>query len=79
MSNYHLLVCHKGGYNIKREGASRSSGHFKTKAEAEKRAKQYARNSGGGEVRIHGVNGCIIDSDTVAPAHDPCPPKDTKH
>ena len=48
-------------------------------AEAEKAAKGFAANSGGGEVRIHRPNGPIRDSDTVAPGNDPCPPKDTKH
>lgn len=32
----------------------------------------------GGEVKIHGRNGRIRDSDTVAPGHDPYPPKDKR-
>ena len=41
--------------------------------------KDLAHNSGGGEVRIHGLDGKIRDSDTVPPARDPFPPRDTKH
>ncbi len=79
MSNYHVSGNRKDGYNILREQASRFSGHFDTKAEAESKAKNLSSNSGGGEVRIHGADGKIQDSDTVPPAHDPNPPKDKKH
>ena len=68
-----------GGWDAKREGASRSSTHSDTQAEAEKDAKDFAANSGGGEVRIHGVDGKFRDSDTVAPANNPFPPRDKKH
>jgi hypothetical protein len=44
-----------------------------------KGAKELAANSGGGEVRIHGLDGKIRDSDTVKPGNDPNPPKDNKH
>ena len=49
---------------------------FNTQREAEKAAKEFSANSGGGEVKIHGLNGKIRDSDTVKPAVDPNPPKD---
>ncbi|HRO64909.1 MAG TPA: DUF2188 domain-containing protein, partial [Candidatus Dojkabacteria bacterium] len=52
---------------------------FNTQKEAEKHAKQILRNQGGGEVRIHGLDGKIRDSDTVKPANDPNPPKDKVH
>ena len=49
-------------------------------AEAEKIAKQFSANQGGGEVRIHRKNGGTIrDSDTVAPGNDPSSIKDLKH
>jgi len=35
-------------------------------------------NAGGGEVRIHGRDGQIRDSDTVGDGNDPNPPRDTK-
>jgi len=54
-------------------------GHYDTQAEAEKAAKEFSANTGGGEVRIHSPKGPIRDSDTVAPGHDPNPPRDKKH
>lgn len=79
MSNYHVSKNDKGGWKAQRAGASKASGHYPTQSEAEKAAKQLSHNSGGGEVRIHGRDGKIRDSDTVAPGNDPYPPKDTKH
>jgi hypothetical protein len=62
-----------------KEGAKRASSILETQKEAEQKAKILAANSGGGEVRIHGLDGKIRDSDTVAPAPDPNPPKDKIH
>lgn len=78
MANYHVSGNRSSGYQVKREGAQRPSGHFDTKSEAEHSAKDKANASGGGEVRLHGADGRITDSDTVKPAKDPCPPKDKK-
>lgn len=80
MANYHVSKDKDTGkWNIQKEGGSRSSGSADTQKEAEKLAKQYCGNSGGGEVRIHGLDGKIRDSDTVSPGNDPYPPKDKKH
>ncbi|RXK59204.1 DUF2188 domain-containing protein [Lacibacter luteus] len=80
MANYHVSKDKDTGkWNIQKEGGQRSSGSADTQKEAEKTAKEYAANSGGGEVRIHGLDGKIRDSDTVAPANDPTSSKDTKH
>lgn len=76
-ANYHVSGNRSSGYNVRREGANRASAHVSTKAQAEKLAKQFSRNLGGGEVRIHGPNGRIMDSDTVPKGNDPCPPRDT--
>ena len=80
MANYHVI---KDGttksWEIKKEGASHRSGVAPTQREAEKIAKAFSHNSGGGEVRIHGLDGKIRDSDTVSPAKDPHPPLDRKH
>ncbi|MCI0695771.1 DUF2188 domain-containing protein [candidate division KSB1 bacterium] len=79
MSNYHVSKDKETGqWRIKKEGADRVS-DFANQLEAEKIAKQFSANSGGGEVRIHGLDGKIRDSDTVSPANDPHPPKDKKH
>ena len=75
----HVVRNPKGGWDVKAPKAARSSGNYKTQAKAEARAKEIVSNLGGGEVRIHGRDGKIRDSDTVKPGSDPNPPKDRKH
>jgi hypothetical protein len=77
--NYHVTRNSNGGWDAKAEGAKRASSNHSTQAQAEAAAKGYAANQGGGEVRIHRPSGPIRDSDTVAPARDPNPPKDRRH
>jgi hypothetical protein len=80
MANYHISKDKESGqWKILKEGSERASEYVDTQKLAEHRAKELAGNSGGGEVRIHGLDGKIRDSDTVSPAKDPYPPKDTKH
>jgi len=80
MANYHISKdLERREWRIKKEGAGRASDYADTQKEAEKIAKELSANSGGGEVRIHGLDGKIRDSDTVSPGKDPCPPKDTKY
>lgn len=69
---------HPDGWAVQRPDAVRASVVARTQAEAEARAKQIVSNLGGGEVTIHGRDGRIRDSDTVAPGNDPSPPKDRK-
>lgn len=76
MANYHISKRNDGQWQAKQEGAQKAGGLFDTQREAEKAAKEFSANSGGGEVRIHGLDGKIRDSDTVKPAIDPNPPKD---
>ncbi|MDX1870703.1 DUF2188 domain-containing protein [Mycolicibacterium sp. 120266] len=71
----HVVPNPNGGWDVKKPGASRSSAHTKTQADAIERAREIVGNDGGGEVRIHGRNGQIRDSDTIAPGNDPYPPK----
>ncbi|UOZ10202.1 DUF2188 domain-containing protein [Amycolatopsis sp. WQ 127309] len=68
----------RGGWDVKAPGASRASSHHGTQADAIDRGRQVVHNAGGGELRIHGANGKIRDSDTIAPGNDPNPPKDRK-
>jgi hypothetical protein len=75
----HVVPNPKGGWDVKAPGSKRSSAHTDTQSQAEDRAKQIVRNAGGGEVRVHGRDGRIRDSDTVAPGTDPNPPTDRKH
>lgn len=79
MANYSVVKNPDDGWDSRRDGASRVSSHADTQVEAEADAKRFSANSGGGEVRIHGMDGKIRDSDTVPPGHDPNPPKDRKH
>lgn len=79
MANYHVTRNTDGSWNALRENAERASGVYRTQEDAESEAKDLATNSGGGEVRVHGLDGKIRDSDTIPPARDPFPPKDIKH
>jgi len=79
MANYNVVKNPKGGWDAKRDGASCASSNSSTQKEAEKNAKRFSANSGGGEVRIKGLDNKWRDSDTVPPARDPNPPKDKKH
>lgn len=75
----HVVPNPDGGWDVKKPGGERASSHHDTQREADVRAKEILGNVGGGEAVIHGRDGKIRDSDTVAPARDPNPPKDTKH
>lgn len=77
--NRHVVPNPDGGWDVKAPGAERASSHHTTQRSAETRAKQIVGNKGGGEVRIHGRDGRIRDSDTVAPGNDPRSSRDTKH
>ena len=80
MANYHVSKDKgTGNWNIQKEGGVKSSGSAGTQKEAEKIAKEYAANSGGGEVRIHGLDGKIRDSEKVTSGNDTRSKKDTKH
>lgn len=74
----HVVPNPEGGWDVKKPDAERSSGHFNTQADATDRAREIVENAGGGEVVIHGRDGQIRDSDTIAPGNDPNPPRDTK-
>jgi hypothetical protein len=78
-NNRHVVPNTKGGWDVKAPGAKRASAHTPTQPQARQRAKEIVSNHGGGEVRIHGKDGRIRDSDTVAPGRDPNPPRDTRH
>jgi hypothetical protein len=74
----HVVANPKGGWDVKKPGSSRASTHADTQQEAVSRARDIIRNQGGGEVRIHGRDGKIRDSDTIAPGKDPNPPRDKR-
>lgn len=74
----HIVRNPAGGWDIKKPGAERSSGHFDRQSDAVDRAKEILGRDGGGEAIIHGTDNLIRDSDTVAPGNDPFPPRDKK-
>ncbi len=74
----HVVPNPDGGWDVKAPGAARASAHLNTQSQAVDRARQITHNAGGGEVVIHGRDGRIRDSDTVAPGRDPFPPRDSK-
>lgn len=75
MSNgnqHHVVPSSKGGWDVRRSGASRASSHRDTKREAIARGREISRNQGT-ELRIHNKNGRIADGDSHG--NDPYPPK----
>lgn len=74
----HVVPNPEGGWDVKKPRSNHSSSHTKTQQEAVDRAREIVKNQGGGEVRIHGKDGKIRDSDTIAPGNDPNPPRDKK-
>lgn len=73
--NLHV-VPRDNGWAVRRERAQRDSSHHSTQSDAFGAARETARREGL-EVRIHGRDGRIRDSDSFG--NDPCPPRDKKH
>ncbi len=71
--SHHVVPNPDGGWDVKRGGGERSSGHFDTKKEAIDRGREISRNQDT-ELVIHNQDGKISGSDSHG--HDPCPPKD---
>jgi hypothetical protein len=74
----HVVPDPDAGWNVVKPGSSRASAHLDRQSDAIDRARQIVGNAGGGEVRIHGRDGRLRDSDTIAPGNDPNPPKDRR-
>ena len=55
-SSHHVVHNPNGGWDVKRGGAQRSSGHYSTKQEAVNAGRQISRNQGT-EFVIHGMDG----------------------
>lgn len=72
---HHVVPNSNGGWNVKKGGAKRSSGHFKTKKDAEQSARKISQNQGS-ELLIHGRDGKIQRADSHG--RDPHPPTDKK-
>lgn len=76
-NNRHVTP-HEDGWQVIAPGAERASAVEPTQAAAIDRAREIVSNLGGGEVRIHGRDGQVRDSDTVPPGNDPNPPRDRR-
>lgn len=72
---HHLVHNPNGGWDVKRGGAQRASGHFATKAAAEKAGREISRKQKT-ELVIHGLDGRIQRSDSHG--GDPHPPIDAQ-
>lgn len=68
-----------GDWINKRNDAERASSKHATQHEAESAAKAMLKNQGGGELTLKGRDGQFRSKDTVAPGHDPMPPRDKEH
>ena len=65
---HHVIPNPEGGWDVRRGGAERASGHFDAKAEAIDRGREISQNAGT-EFRIHNRDGRIGQSDSHG--HDP--------
>lgn len=72
---HHVVPNPDGGWDVKRGGSARASGHYDTKADAVNNGRSISRNQGT-EFVIHRQDGRIQRSDSHG--NDPCPPKDKK-
>jgi len=71
-SQHHVVPNPEGGGDVRRDGASRSGGHFDTKQGAVDAGRKISRNQGT-EFVIHNRDGRIADRDSHG--NDPYPPK----
>ena len=60
---HHVVPNSDGGWDIRRGGAERASGHFNTKQETIDRGREISRNAGT-ELKIHNRDGRISQSDS---------------
>jgi hypothetical protein len=70
---YHVTKKSSGGWDVKKEGGQRSSGHFDTKDQAVDRGRDLSKSSGLGQLKIHKQDGQFQTEHTYG--KDPFPPK----
>jgi Uncharacterized protein conserved in bacteria (DUF2188) len=68
-----------GDWVNKRNDAHRAGSIHATQGEAWGSARRMLHNEGGGELTVMGRDHRIVSKDTIAPGHDPNPPKDREH
>jgi hypothetical protein len=64
-----------GRWEVSKPGGQRPGAIADTQFEAIRRGSEILHNDGGGELRIHGVDGVTRDQRTIASGNDPYPPK----
>ena len=69
---HHVVHNPNGGWDVKRGGAERSSGHFDTKREGIDYGRSVSRSQST-ELKIHNLDGRIAQSDSHG--NDPNPPR----
>lgn len=72
---HHIVPNPDGGWDLKRENAKRSSGHYDTKQEAMEAGRRMSINQGT-ELIPHRKDGTIQNPNSHG--NDPCPPRDKK-
>lgn len=72
---HHVVPNPDGGWDVKRENAKRSSGHYETKKEAMEAGRRMSINQGT-ELIPHRKDGTIQNPNSHG--NDPCPPRDKK-
>ncbi len=72
---HHVVPNPSGGWDVKRNNAERSSGHYETKQQAVDAGRKISQNQGT-EFIIHGKDGKIQNPDSHG--NDPFPPRDKK-
>lgn len=65
---HHVVPNRDGGWDVRRGGGDRASGHFETKEQAVDRGRELSRNAHT-ELKIHNRDGRIGQSDSHG--HDP--------
>lgn len=70
--SHHVVPGSDGGWNVRKGGANRISGHFDTKIKAVNAARTISQHQNT-ELFIHGMNGQIQARDSHG--NDPFPPK----
>jgi len=70
--SHHVVHNTKGGWDVKKGGSSRASGHFDRKQDAVDAGRDISRNQGT-EFYIHGKDGKIQQKDSHG--NDPFPPR----
>src|SRR3954468_21185578 len=64
------VVPTEDGWQVQKKGAQRASAKAATQAEAVERATEIVSNDGGGKVIVHGTDGKVRETRTVAPSED---------